>query len=296
MNRWQLDENGIRRSYEGRNREQADIQHDIHDVDLTEFHRNGVHAIPLDENNFDLWLQTHPYTFVDFFAPWCVWCQRMAPVWELLAESQEGRGPQGVSIVSVDCVANPNICMRNKVQAFPMMRLFKRTEPLGADYRSDRTLAAFEEFLATQVRMDAHVESLPEEHKRVHLDVQQNQRLLSSQPGCLLTGFLLVNRVPGNFHIEARSKHHNLNPLLSNLSHIVNHLSFGPVFTLSETFRMIRIPSNLFTYQSTHRMDGNAYVSTKLHQAFHHHIKVGLVSVFFLLRILTVFYGICCDA
>ena len=33
--------------------------------------------------------------------------------------------------------------------------------------------------------------------------------------------------MPGNFHIESRSKFHNLNPEMSNLSHTVNHLSFG---------------------------------------------------------------------
>lgn len=49
--------------------------------------------------------------------------------------------------------------------------------------------------------------------------------------GCLLTGFLLVNRVPGNFHIEARSKYHNLNPSLTNVSHIVHDLTFGPPMT-----------------------------------------------------------------
>jgi hypothetical protein len=55
--------------------------------------------------------------------------------------------------------------------------------------------------------------------------------LLLPPIGCLLTGFLLVNRVPGNFHIEARSKYHNLNPALTNVSHIVHDLTFGPPMT-----------------------------------------------------------------
>lgn len=33
--------------------------------------------------------------------------------------------------------------------------------------------------------------------------------------------------MPGNFHLEARSKNHNLNPVMANLSHVVHHLSFG---------------------------------------------------------------------
>lgn len=40
-----------------------------------------------------------------------------------------------------------------------------------------------------------------------------------------------MNRVPGNFHIEARSKYHNLNPTLTNVSHVVHDLTFGPPMT-----------------------------------------------------------------
>jgi hypothetical protein len=38
----------------------------------------------------------------------------------------------------------------------------------------------------------------------------------------------LVNRVPGNFHIEMRSKYHSVHPPVANLSHVVNSLTFGP--------------------------------------------------------------------
>ena len=36
-----------------------------------------------------------------------------------------------------------------------------------------------------------------------------------------------MNRVPGNFHNEAKSKNRNLNAAMTNLSHAMNHLSFG---------------------------------------------------------------------
>jgi hypothetical protein len=38
---------------------------------------------------------------------------------------------------------------------------------------------------------------------------------------------MLSYRVPGNFHLEARSNVHNLNPTMANLSHVVHQLSFG---------------------------------------------------------------------
>jgi hypothetical protein len=39
---------------------------------------------------------------------------------------------------------------------------------------------------------------------------------------------VLVCRVPGNFHIEMRSKYHSVHPPVANLSHVVNSLTFGP--------------------------------------------------------------------
>jgi hypothetical protein len=46
-------------------------------------------------------------------------------------------------------------------------------------------------------------------------------------PGCLLVGHLLVRPVPGNFHVEARSRAHNFAAAAANLSHVVNNLTFG---------------------------------------------------------------------
>jgi hypothetical protein len=81
-----------------------------------------------------------------------------------------------------------------------MMQLYKGNDKVGIDYRSDRTLSAFEEYIASQVAQDSHVASLPEAEKAAHKELMDSQR--NDNPGCLLTGFLLVNRVPGNFHIE----------------------------------------------------------------------------------------------
>jgi hypothetical protein len=43
-----------------------------------------------------------------------------------------------------------------------------------------------------------------------------------------LSGYLLVNRVPGNFHIEARSKAHNLNAVRTRALVFCSRLSLAP--------------------------------------------------------------------
>ena len=60
--------------------------------------------------------------------------------------------------------------------------------------------------------------------------------------------FLFCFRVPGNFHIEARSKHHNLNSLLANMSHTVNHLSFGTHAPMISNFVILYVQ---FIYESS---------------------------------------------
>lgn len=134
INKWQVDENGIRRGYEGRNTEQPDLHHDDH-LDLAELHRNGIHAVPIDSANFEPWVSRHEYTFVDFYAPWCIWCQKLHPIWEAFAEQVETSNLP-VSIIQVDCVENRDLCMQQKIVAFPTMRMFKHGRPQSPDYRA----------------------------------------------------------------------------------------------------------------------------------------------------------------
>ena len=48
-----------------------------------------MHASPLHESDFVGYLQEHKFTFVNFYAPWCIWCQRLEPTWEAFAEEVE---------------------------------------------------------------------------------------------------------------------------------------------------------------------------------------------------------------
>mmetsp|Transcript_11942 Transcript_11942/g.16422 ORF Transcript_11942/g.16422 Transcript_11942/m.16422 type:complete len:464 (-) Transcript_11942:1762-3153(-) len=270
IQKWQVDATGIKNAYGDINHEQADLMHDIHH-DIADLHANGVHAIPVDESNFNAWIDHHPYTFVDFYAPWCIWCQRLDPVWEAFAEKMEIEQIQ-ISVIKVDCTENPNLCSEQKVMAFPLLRLFKNGQAQSPDYRSDRTVEGLHLYVHQQLGMDEMLSRMLPHEKEEHFALLAQGK--DDHPGCLLVGHLLVNRVPGQFHIEARSKHHDINPPAANLSHVVNHLSFGPALSKNTQRKLEVIPKSFFSLDSTQSFNMKGYINDKLHQAFHHYIKV----------------------
>merc|ERR1712183_882433 len=103
-------------------------------------HQQGEHAFELDKSNMENWLKMHEMAFVDFFAPWCVWCQRLAPTWEKFAkEIHDLKMP--VSVGKVDCMAEVDLCRAQKVMAFPTLRWYENSKPITPDYKMDRTVS-----------------------------------------------------------------------------------------------------------------------------------------------------------
>lgn len=92
-------------------------------------------------------------------------------------------------------------------------------------------------------------------------------------PGCQISGFLWADRVPGNFHIQARSPSHDIAAHMTNVSHEVHHLSFGaPGVKYAIEKGSLATPANF--EESLNPMDGNVYVNHNDHEAFHHYMKV----------------------
>ena len=65
--------------------------------------------------------------------------------------------------------------------------------------------------------------------------------------GCMLVEYLVVKNVPGNFHIEAQSANHNFHGENTNVSHTVNHMSFGRPLAEVSVFNTTTTPSESTT-------------------------------------------------
>jgi len=86
---------------------------------------------------------------------------------------------------------------------------------------------------------------------------------------CRIEGSIIVPRVPGNFHLEARSKMQDISPSMANLSHIVHHLQFGqPINPVLESKLQAKHQFLM------HPLDGRVFLLDKIHTAPQHYITV----------------------
>ena len=72
VNKWDVDPEGVRQRYQGRNRQQKDIQLFDSDVQesIEELHADGIDAIMLDPDSLEFARKQQEYLFVDFYASW----------------------------------------------------------------------------------------------------------------------------------------------------------------------------------------------------------------------------------
>merc|ERR1712176_1100580 len=121
--------------------------------------------------------------------------------------------PSTVKFLKMNCVDFGPVCQQVQIAAFPTLRLYKRDLNFEA-FRQRRSPEAIVEFLEETI-------------KKSHLMVSKHHYIFTE--GCQISGSVEVPRVPGHFLLQAEAHgDEQVNPALTNVSHAVNHLSFGP--------------------------------------------------------------------
>lgn len=181
-----------------------------------------------------------------------MFCQITKPVWSKFAKYLPNIRPN-VKIAQVDCVKEADLCSATKISGYPTFIMFKGVNPLEEDYQGARTVESLSEYVKKVS------DTPPEEHA---LKYQWHE-------GCLLSGTLEVNRVPGNFHISAKSDAHNFDQKSTNTSHMIHHLSFGS--EMPQDLYM-RVPEDIRLNISP--LDDILFINHQGHMSHEHYIKV----------------------
>lgn len=205
----------------------------------------------INESNFNQKLSENHWSFVDFYAPWCIHCVKLAPTWEAFAKTVHDKDIH-VKVFKVDCTKNEFLCRSQQIAGYPTLRVYKGVEPMHPDFPGKRTVSALLDWMEHMTNEHQHVQS------RQH-----------TEEGCLVLGSVWVNRVPGKFIITAKSRGHDFDPKATNLSHIVHHFSFGS-----------DLPKHIFRHlpedvrRNINPMDGKLFVNTDEHTTHEHYVKV----------------------
>uniref|UniRef100_A0A7N0TZ58 Thioredoxin domain-containing protein n=1 Tax=Kalanchoe fedtschenkoi TaxID=63787 RepID=A0A7N0TZ58_KALFE len=88
----------------------------------------------------DLWI-------VEFFAPWCGHCKKLAPEWKKAANNLKGK----VKFGHVNCDEEKSLMARFNVQSFPTILVFGADEDTPTPYEGGRVASAIESFALEQL-------------------------------------------------------------------------------------------------------------------------------------------------
>lgn len=101
-------------------------------------------VMELDQNRFnELVNHGEKPVLVDFWAPWCVYCRRIAPAYEKIAQQYADR----LVVAKVNIDDNPDLARQERIEVIPTLVLYHKGEALGSIVAPE-SKARIDEFLA----------------------------------------------------------------------------------------------------------------------------------------------------
>lgn len=109
----------------------------------------GSDVLDWGDKTFDTEVKDHEIVLIEFFAPWCGHCKRLAPEYEKAATKLKSNDPP-VALAKVDCTAEKAVCDRFGVSGFPTLKIFKKGE-MSSDYDGPREADGIVKYMRSHV-------------------------------------------------------------------------------------------------------------------------------------------------
>jgi thiol-disulfide isomerase/thioredoxin len=233
------------------------------DADWSDSHDGFKHK------SFEHVIQAHDFTFINFFAGWCSHCQKFSPTWATMAKKVNGDDGKpmefpdrdgkmrNVRMIKMNCVDFKQICQEKGIDAYPSIRLYKADGSFSV-YEGKRDEADLLRWIERTVKMKSY--GWASHHE-------------AFERGCNAKGRMQIPRVPGRLELTAGGGDQNLNSRMTNVSHLVKHLSFSdPDDGRYHRKGWNTLPPDVWKHLSP--LDGKRFVTTDFHQAWVHDMKV----------------------
>ncbi|PSS19668.1 Protein like [Actinidia chinensis var. chinensis] len=116
-------------------------------------------VVVLTEENFDKEIDQDRAALVEFYAPWCGHCKKLAPEYEKLGESF--KKAKSVLIGKVDCDEHKSVCSKYGVSGYPTIQWFPKGSLEPKKYEGARTVDALAEFVNNEAGTNVKIAATP---------------------------------------------------------------------------------------------------------------------------------------
>ncbi|CAN1783935.1 Protein disulfide isomerase-like 2-3 [Linum perenne] len=158
-------------------------------------------SIELNSRNFDeLVIKSKDLWIVEFFAPWCGHCKKLAPEWKRAAGNLKGK----VKLGHVDCDSDKSLMSRFNVKGFPTILVFGADKDAPTPYEGARTASGIESFALEQLETNV---APPEVTELTSPDVMEEK--------CGSAAICFVSFLPDILDSKAEGRKKYLDQLLS---------------------------------------------------------------------------------
>ncbi|GJM98644.1 hypothetical protein PR202_ga15673 [Eleusine coracana subsp. coracana] len=158
-------------------------------------------SVELNSQNFDeLVINSKDLWIVEFFAPWCGHCKKLAPEWKRSAKNLKGQ----VKLGHVDCDAEKSLMSKYKVEGFPTILVFGADKESPFPYQGARVASAIESFALEQLEANS---APPEVSELTGSDVMEEK--------CASAAICFVSFLPDILDSKAEGRNKYLELLLS---------------------------------------------------------------------------------
>nr|KJB09450.1 hypothetical protein B456_001G143100 [Gossypium raimondii] len=116
-------------------------------------------VLVLTQQNFDKEVGHDRGALVEFYAPWCGHCKKLAPEFEKLGANF--KRAKSVLIGKVDCDEHKSVCNKYDVQGYPTIQWFPKGSLEPKKYVGPRTAESLSEFVNSEGGTNVKIATLP---------------------------------------------------------------------------------------------------------------------------------------
>uniref|UniRef100_A0A1A9UE65 Thioredoxin domain-containing protein n=1 Tax=Glossina austeni TaxID=7395 RepID=A0A1A9UE65_GLOAU len=117
------------------------------------YHPTDSGAVSMTSENIDMTLASNELVFLNFYAEWCRFSNLLAPIFNEAAEKIAEAFPESGKVVlgKVDCDKETAIASRFHITKYPTLKIVRNGQLSKREYRGQRSVDAFVEFVRKQL-------------------------------------------------------------------------------------------------------------------------------------------------